>query len=1193
MWLIVLDRSGSMGNPFTGLGPADVKGRTRLADDPSKWAAATRVVLDEVASLANGERVCVIAFNDAAATVFDGTPAQAQTLETTLANITPSGGTELADALDAAAALAASSGDAQISVVVISDGLAEETAAGKAAAALALRVGMIEVMLIDPTPEAQAVAKAVAVRGRVTSIVSADEMPSIGRETLQRHVEETARVQRALARADEESLAVAGLVPAKERLGFTVGYPARPLAETWTPLSVYLHLCREDLEREVRRRLDVLAQQAGLPVADSRTSAFLNRGTWLTITPRVEGVRFNPPSHVVAWFEDLQEVAFRFRVPQALASRSLAGSIEITGESGLWLADLAITLRALAPGEALPGGDALAGLDTCRLPEQIFASYSHADREVVEACAAVYKSLGVHLYIDRNDLTVAHEWHPGLMQLIDRSEVFQLYWSDTSKASPHVRQEWEHALAQRGRKGARFLRGVYWREPMPAPPEPLAALHFGYLDLRALTGPAAAPVAVAPTAAVPIEPSAATGGTEAQVVSAALVLQRAAALQATVLPLLPGLTRLDVAALREQARLAAAFLEAATGLRYQPVPTLVVDEHLVHEVRDVLQMVDTQPAFDAATATQAKAEMESCRDVLAAQMLEFHVRKVPPLVSASVDGEKQQIPEVSDGALHGLREFGEWAINSWTHAYLIEPWNQPDRRFGSKGWVQEEPQHRSIGEFTRDTLAALVDRASALANDPWHADRQIKTDFRPSGSSDPATFDSRTALDTVLRLHPLQGIGVRTEDVIWTSGAPWRPERDWCYEVSGTVASFAQVLVLCSNRLTELLPKLNDWSYAAPAPKDDTALQAIGYAVVTSRFGYALLSGSDWATQNQATRLADYVVDALYPSWRRARDYLVTWGINEMAGLGFKDFMAAYLARMLGIFKFGLDTSPDFFHQGTYRISQAGSDMTRSLLPDVTIQVARRFHEDGEDEYLLTAPFEDFVDLFERASQRFLQALDNLPGRDDAPKPTTVATRAVIETSSFGIFAPEDAVHVDNSLAQWMVSRQAMPQLSLPGVPRVLYCLHALEAAARRESDSADGAAPPPAALLSLALLVHEHFHALVDTAPCENGLPAVGPRRRNDWVQAMPLNEALAAWMEVHAMREVAPLLGATEAAEAALKAVWGYIRSGAYPAWPYRGAERVQAVYDREGIAGVHRLVTALRQHPAEAQRAFDQAT
>jgi hypothetical protein len=39
------------------------------------------------------------------------------------------------------------------------------------------------------------------------------------------------------------------------------------------------------------------------------------------------------------------------------------------------------------------------------LPKAIFASYSHADREVVQACAKAYRALGIDLFIDRESLT--------------------------------------------------------------------------------------------------------------------------------------------------------------------------------------------------------------------------------------------------------------------------------------------------------------------------------------------------------------------------------------------------------------------------------------------------------------------------------------------------------------------------------------------------------------------------------------------------------------------------------------------------------------------------------------------------------------------------------------------------------------------------------------------------------------------
>jgi len=210
-----------------------------------------------------------------------------------------------------------------------------------------------------------------------------------------------------------------------------------------------------------------LLEVAGWPVSDNVVVCVTSRGTSLTITPRAQGIDFNPVRHVVGWYEDIQEVPF---VPRASFARwqSLVGVIEISTDSGLWLGELAMNVRALGPGERataeLPAFDSInwSSLSLRRTPTSIAPSLRRAPQRT--------KRLGVHLYIDRNDLTVGAEWHPGLLALIDRAEVFQLYWSESAKASDFVQREWEHALVQRGRKGARFVRGVYWAEPMVAPP---------------------------------------------------------------------------------------------------------------------------------------------------------------------------------------------------------------------------------------------------------------------------------------------------------------------------------------------------------------------------------------------------------------------------------------------------------------------------------------------------------------------------------------------------------------------------------------------------------------------------------------------------------------------------------------------------------------------------------------------------
>ena len=62
--------------------------------------------------------------------------------------------------------------------------------------------------------------------------------------------------------------------------------------------------------------------------------------------------------------------------------------------------------------------------------------------------------------------------------MIDRADIFQLFWSNTAAASKYVRQEWEHALNLQRQQG--FIRPVYWQQPMPPPPPELGAIHFAY-----------------------------------------------------------------------------------------------------------------------------------------------------------------------------------------------------------------------------------------------------------------------------------------------------------------------------------------------------------------------------------------------------------------------------------------------------------------------------------------------------------------------------------------------------------------------------------------------------------------------------------------------------------------------------------------------------------------------------------------
>ncbi len=110
--------------------------------------------------------------------------------------------------------------------------------------------------------------------------------------------------------------------------------------------------------------------------------------------------------------------------------------------------------------------------------QAIFCSYSHQDTQIVERVERAYKALGLDFLRDVVTLKSGQDWNAELLDMIDRADIFQLFWSNTAAASKYVRQEWEHALNLHRQQG--FIRPVYWQQPMPPPPPELGAIHFAY-----------------------------------------------------------------------------------------------------------------------------------------------------------------------------------------------------------------------------------------------------------------------------------------------------------------------------------------------------------------------------------------------------------------------------------------------------------------------------------------------------------------------------------------------------------------------------------------------------------------------------------------------------------------------------------------------------------------------------------------
>jgi hypothetical protein len=268
--------------------------------------------------------------------------------------------------------------------------------------------------------------------------------------------------------------------PRRERLAFTAAYPSTVTVAEWHPLLVLLHA--EGTQNQVEAVLKQWAPRlGGSPVTSMATaSTGIARGTTITLVPSADGVVFNPERVDVAWQEDVQEVPFRLQV-QPGAAGVIPGRIDVL----VGTLPVAIVSIGLEVGDGSTPDRPQQTINSARMFERVFASYSRRDQDVVLACTSLYQAMGVTVLVDQADLQSGDDWRSKLHRLIDEADIFQLYWSTNASSSSEVGNEWHYALAMHA-KGPRFIRPVYWESPMPTPPAELSHVHFSHIDLGAI-----------------------------------------------------------------------------------------------------------------------------------------------------------------------------------------------------------------------------------------------------------------------------------------------------------------------------------------------------------------------------------------------------------------------------------------------------------------------------------------------------------------------------------------------------------------------------------------------------------------------------------------------------------------------------------------------------------------------------------
>lgn len=261
--------------------------------------------------------------------------------------------------------------------------------------------------------------------------------------------------------------------PEKEDVNFSAFYPKEITVEKWHTLLIYTYVpsVLEAVRKDARKFEDEIGE-----IRESKPSTTkLARGTDITVVPTCEGIMFNPESVTFQWLEDQHRAEFRLRADASLAD--MAGNAQVT----LYVGPLIVgTLKmGILFNETGPGSVQSEEV-SARIYHQddIFISYSHRDTDIVKNCKTAYEALGHNILIDFETLRSGQRWNAGLMRMIERANIFQLFWSENSSKSEFCRQEWQYALGLNRDEG--FIRPVFWKDPIPEPPAELSEFHFDY-----------------------------------------------------------------------------------------------------------------------------------------------------------------------------------------------------------------------------------------------------------------------------------------------------------------------------------------------------------------------------------------------------------------------------------------------------------------------------------------------------------------------------------------------------------------------------------------------------------------------------------------------------------------------------------------------------------------------------------------
>lgn len=292
-----------------------------------------------------------------------------------------------------------------------------------------------------------------------------------------------------------ESGAVPSLKSPLASVQFSLYHPKRVEVNSHSGLFVYAHVQQALLEiiEDVQKFKAELGGEINHPKV-AKNTAELSDGTKLTVVPESDEIEFEPTSLTKKWRGDWTRFAFEFRPSADLENETVfvrvsiqVANVEIAHiKCAVDVAKGKLTVSNTDSNVVNPLASAKLTSKSTTPYQSIFISYSRKDLEVARAYKAAQIALGNDVFLDVDNLRAGQDWKAQLAKAIDSADILQLFWSENSSASEYCRYEWDYALNYRcsDTKCVDFIRPVYWRTPLPPPPEPLSHLNFRFALLE-------------------------------------------------------------------------------------------------------------------------------------------------------------------------------------------------------------------------------------------------------------------------------------------------------------------------------------------------------------------------------------------------------------------------------------------------------------------------------------------------------------------------------------------------------------------------------------------------------------------------------------------------------------------------------------------------------------------------------------